>query len=310
MSNQETASFWEHVSELRQTLIKILALTIVGMGISLFFYQEIFSLLAYPLNQNESAALEQQEIQHLRITNSSAIEQSYTLPSSILNNSVSISSDVKEHSSGNYQIPPGGYIEYEKVNQNHKLVVLGPLDGMLASLKLSFWIGIVGTSPIWLFFLLEFLAPALKPKEKRLIIPFVIISLIFLSLGFSFAYFLTIPFANHYLQLFNQTIGENLWSLSTYMDYTISLLLANALAFECCVILLFLVHLGVFTARSMRKKRKHAIVLAFILGAVLTPPDIFTQFLLAVPLIGFYELIILYAKLREAKDNLLYANMN
>lgn len=307
MSNLETAPFWEHVSALRQTFLKTLALIIVGMGISLFFYQEILSFLALPLNQNTT--LEPQVVQHFRLTNTSHKEYDFTLPHDALEGSLSVAPNVKQVSKRNYKIPPESYLEYDKL-QNHKLVILGPLEGILTSLKISFWTGLVVTSPVWLFFILQFLTPALKPREKSLMIPFALTSLIFLSLGTAFAYYLTIPLANHYFQLFNQPIGDNLWSLSTYVDYTLALLLANALAFECCVILLFLVHLGYITARSMRKKRRHAIVMAFILGAILTPPDILTQLMLAIPLIGFYELILIYAKLREAKEDLFYTYVN
>lgn len=312
MSSSDTAHFWEHVSDLRNTLIKIGVFVFIGMAAALFFYQEIFSVLTYPLTQQPTAALHQHEIKRQRLSNLSSTEHIFEVPQN--SSATSISPHVRKTKTNEYLIPPGGYIEYDQLLQNNSLVILGPLDGMMASIKMSFWVGLVGTSPLWLFFLLAFLAPAMRPNEKKILIPFLGLSFVFLALGFSFAYFLTIPFANYYLQLFNQAIGENFWSLSNYIDYTVTLLLANALAFECCVILLFLVHLGYVTARTMRKKRRHAIVLAFVLGAILTPPDVLTQLMLALPLMALYELIIIYAKIREAKtrikENLLYADMN
>jgi sec-independent protein translocase protein TatC len=178
------------------------------------------------------------------------------------------------------------------------LIVLGPLDGFLTALKTSFWVGLVATSPLWTFSIMRFIAPALQPKERRWMFPFVAFSIVFMSLGFAFSYFITIPLANEFLSSFNEEIGINMWTLSSYLDYTLILLLSNALAFEISVFLLFLVHYGAISATKLSKLRKYAIVAIFILSAILTPPDIFTQLMLAIPLMIIYELAILYAKIR------------
>jgi sec-independent protein translocase protein TatC len=108
----------------------------------------------------------------------------------------------------------------------------------------------------------------------------------------------TIPAANSYLLLFNANLGLNLWTLSNYLDYTFLLLIGNGIAFEIGLILLFLVHLGVVSAEFLASKRRHFIVIAFILAALLTPPEVMSQILLAIPLIGLFEASIFYAKLR------------
>lgn len=146
--------------------------------------------------------------------------------------------------------------------------------------------------------MMQFIAPALQTKERRWMVPFVVLSLIFLSLGMAFSYFITIPLANQFLSSFNSEIGVNMWTLSSYLDYTIILLLSNALAFELCVILMFLVHFRKLSAEKLISMRRYAIVSIFIASAILTPPDIFTQFMLAIPLILIYELAIIYARLR------------
>lgn len=303
MDSQENASFWQHAAELRTVLVKAFIIIAIGMAFALFFYQSLFNLISYPLKQDEKAFLEQLEVKHLRIVNSGSTEQQYSLDSlsSTVVSSI-ISEGTKEIRQGTYRIPPGGFIELKHVkNPSTSLVMLGPLDGLMASLQMSFWIGLVGTSPVWVYFVLGFIAPALRPEENRLILPFLLLSFLFLAIGLLFAFFLTIPLANLYLQGFNSSIGTNLWTLSSYLDYTIALMLANAFAFELSLILFFLVYLGVLSAQAMQEKRRHAVVIAFIMGAVLTPPDILTQFMLALPLIGLYEITILYAKIREKK---------
>jgi len=118
-------------------------------------------------------------------------------------------------------------------------------------------------------------------------------------LGGSFAYLITIPIANDYLLLFNQDIGTNFWSLSSYLDYTVILMIGNAISFECAVIGIFLVQQNILSSDTLIRKRRYFIVGAFILGAILTPPDVLTQAMLAIPLMILYELIILYAKFKS-----------
>ena len=225
------ATFWEHVEELRKTLIKIFLIIGAGFFLSVIFYHHIFQLLTLPL-------------------------------------------------------------------QTQTLVLLSPVEGMRCLLKTSLWIGLVGTSPLWLYFVISFIAPALNQYHRGFIAPFFFVSLVFFALGCSFAFLVTIPLANAYLGLLNREFGENLWTLSNYLDYTIMLLFANGLACEMTVILFFLVHFGIIPWMKMAEKRRFVIVAIFILSAILTPPDVPTQFMLAIPLIGLYELAIFYARFR------------
>jgi sec-independent protein translocase protein TatC len=291
---EDFASFWEHLADLRQALIKALAVIMAGMVLAFFFSQPILTLLTVPLKASTSQSLGVAEIKRERIYNHDSKDQLYDLTGKL-----TYQTDGVRHLEANqYLLPPGTYIEIEKILPPAQLVVLGPLEGMLASLKVSFWVGLVGTSPIWLYFVLQFIMPALHPKEKLLLWPFLILSVLFLTIGGLFAYFVTIPLANIYLQTFNSAIGINLWSLVSYLDYTLTLIMANALACEICLLLLFAVHYGFVSTESLTAKRRHMIVAAFILGAILTPPDVLTQFMLAIPLIALYEMSILYSKIK------------
>lgn len=298
-------SFWEHLSELRQVIFKCLFVIVLGMFAALFFYQEILTFLNTPLktltwsspSQTIDPNLVHQKIQKERLVNSGQQESTVQLSDQHFILSQSHNVHLLKHNT--FLIPPGGYLEYEKilsVPERPPLMLLGPLEGMSIAFKMSFWVGLVGTSPLWLFFMLGYIAPALRVREQHLLFPFLLLSLIFLSTGLLLAFFVTIPLANQYLIAFNYTIGDNLWSLSSYFDYTFMLLLANALAFELGVVLIFLVHFGILTEKILRSNRHYAIVAAFIIAAVLTPPDVLTQFMLAIPLIALYESAIWYAK--------------
>lgn len=291
---EETDTFWGHVSGLRTALLRVFAVIFIGFGCSLFFYQDILSFVTAPLHQH--SALTHQEIKQVRITNASGKAQTYQL---LPGESIASSFKTNKIDDDTLVILPEGYISLDRLVPAESLVILSPIEGMITSFKVSLWIGFVATSPLWIYFLLQFILPALNFRERKALCPFLAFSLLFISMGFFFAYYVTIPLANAYFILFNEGIGLNLWSLSNYLDYTLFLLLSNGLAFELGLVLFFLVHLGLLSAETMIEKRRHMIVAAFILGALLTPPDVLTQLMLAIPLIALYEATILYARFRK-----------
>lgn len=254
-------TFWEHIDELRVTVIKILLVISLGTAISLLFYPQIFQILTYPHQQlsrskDSHASFVVENLDRTRIRKVSEGESIYNLPSHA--NTVSVSSEhVKKISNTSYLIPQGEYIDYDKVQPVSQLILLSPAEGLTTILKTSIWVGFVGTSPFWLYFILQFIAPALRSREKKFFFPFLAASLLFLAFGFAFAFYVTIPLANRYLLEINQTLGLNFWSLSQYLSYSILLLFANGLAFETSVILFFLVHYGWISAEGMRRKRKN-----------------------------------------------------
>ncbi|MBA3237068.1 MAG: twin-arginine translocase subunit TatC [Parachlamydiaceae bacterium] len=292
------ASFWEHLNELRGTLLRILCTLIAGLFISFLFYSPILNILLSPLDPTQGS-LQLYEVKQRQIVNNSSQTQLYALPDG--HKFVSSTGEAKEisHSPPTFSLPPNSSLELSSTQKSQPLALLGPLEGMMTTLKICFWLGLVGTSPFWLYFVVQFIAPAINHSHKRLLFPFFGLSLLFFGAGFFFAQTVTLPIANKFLYAFNEQIGANLWSYALYIDYTLLLLLANGLAFELTLLLFFFVHIGLLTPTFMRSHRRAMILTAFILGAVLTPPDVFTQVLLAVPLIGLYELAIVYASIRS-----------
>ncbi len=290
--SEHSDSFWEHVDALRATLIRVLLTIGAGMVLSIFFHQPIFDALLGPL---QTGSLKTEEISTLRITNPGPTTQHYTLDpqEEVLN--AHKSQKTKENT---FKIDSEGFLTISKTAPK-PLAIFSPAEGLMTVLKMSFWTGMVSTSPIWLFWIYLFITPALHRSEKRLFIPFALFSFLLSTAGILFAYHITIPLANHYLNSFNAEIGYNIWGLAHYLNYTTILLLSNALAFESCVVMFFLVHFGWISDHGMRKYRAPVIVSIFILSALLTPPDVFTQVMLAAPLAAFYEMGILYARLKR-----------
>jgi sec-independent protein translocase protein TatC len=293
MQDEILSSVWVHLDELRSTLIKIAWVILLGCGITLFFHQSIIDYLKKPLDQVSIP----QEIKTFRFKNSGPTSLDYEIPLSA-SNIKSLDGEIKHISSNQYTLPSQSEIEWQEAS-SHRLYIMGPIEAFSTTLKICFWLGLTVTSPIWFYFILQYITPALHQNERVLIVPFLFLSIIFISGGLFFAYNITLPLANHYLTDFNRSIGTNLWSFSNYIDYTLVLLAANAVAFELFALLFILVHLRVIKLDQLKNKRKEVILAAFILGALLTPPDVLSQLLLAIPLIFLYEAAIGYAYLRK-----------
>lgn len=293
------APFWAHVDALRRTFLKVLSTISIGIILVFIFHKPLYQqVVCNPLNQTNHPVSEA-TIKLIKLHNRSLNSEIYTLAS---NETIENLTNAVPIGPNTYLIFKEGSLLIQREMTTKFLYVFGPIEGMYAILKLCLWTGITATAPVWIFFLIQFIYPALQNKERRLLLPFLLLSFFFISVGCAFAFLITIPLANTYLQAFNQNIGINLWSLSNYLDYTFLLLLANGLAFELAAIGLFLVQIGLISFQWLAAKRRSFILIAFIGGAVLTPPDVLTQMILAVTMIGIYEGVILYAKLKSRLD--------
>lgn len=291
------ASLLDHFNALRSTLVQCLCIILTGCFFCFIFTQPILEWFTAPLNAKPPLTTEQSLT--TRITNHQTTPQLFHLPTkAVVHKELPLQAE--EITPDTFLIPPEKSLTYTRYELHKQpLVILGPLEGMKIALKTAFLVGFVLTAPLWGFCLAKFIAPALRREEKRAAIPFLLTSAGFIVMGGAFAYYVTIPLANAYLAQFNSLIGVNLWSLSHYLDYSLFLLIANAAAFQLAVFGLFAVHYRLVTAETLSSHRRGAIVAAFILGALLTPPDVATQILMAIPLIALYESVVLYARLRK-----------
>lgn len=157
--------------------------------------------------------------------------------------------------------------------------------------------GIILAMPVLVYQGIMFIAPALTPQEEKrvyIIIPWVF--LMFLA-GVAFGYFMLAPWTIWFLYNFGSQIAEMYPRISNYIGFLTKLLLLTGFVFEMPVISTFLARLGLLKPEWLSSKRPIAIIFAFIVAAVITPPDPITQILLAVPLIILYEMSIWLAKL-------------
>jgi sec-independent protein translocase protein TatC len=177
-----------------------------------------------------------------------------------------------------------------------RLVFIAPTEAFFVNLKVAFYAGLFLSVPLLLLQIWKFVAPGLYAHERRYSFPFLIISTVQFLIGAIFAYVVVLPIALHFLI----AQGGELWkpniTLSNYLSFCMRLILAAGLTFEFPVLMYFLAKVGVVTPEFLVKNRKYAVLVAFILAAILTPPDVFSQVLLAVPLFLLFEVSIIVAK--------------
>jgi sec-independent protein translocase protein TatC len=168
-------------------------------------------------------------------------------------------------------------------------------EGFFTRMYIAFIVGIFLASPVIFYQIWRFIAPGLYEEEKRFILPIAVVSAIFFLGGGCFCYFIVFPHAFSFLVSFATEPIVIMPKISEYLDFVLKLILAFGLIFEMPLFSFFLARMGVVTAVMMRKTRRYAILVIFIVAAILTPPDVVSQLLMACPMIMLYELSILVA---------------
>jgi len=163
--------------------------------------------------------------------------------------------------------------------------------GFMLAIKLALYAGLVISSPILLYFLTQFVLPALTQKEKRMVAPVLLAGVGLFLGGVALCYFGVLPAALRFFMEYNKTLTiRSDWLIENYISFVSQMMLAFGICFELPLVVLALAKIGIVTAEFLRQKRPYAIVLIFIVAAVITPtPDMLTQCLLAVPMCALYE---------------------
>lgn len=173
------------------------------------------------------------------------------------------------------------------------LLFTSPTEPMTVTLKLSFVVGIILGLPIIIYHSWAFLSPALFEREKKMIVPAVIGGFVLFLLGVAMAYFLVLPLGLRFLLGFQTESLAPIITIGEYLKFATRLILAFGLIFELPLVSLLLSILGLIDADTLRKYRRHAIVGAAVLAAILTPADVGTMLMMMAPLVLLYEISIL-----------------
>lgn len=185
------------------------------------------------------------------------------------------------------------------------LLAVLPVDGnaMYSTMPEAFFIrmfvaciaGLFLASPVIFYQIWAFISPGLYEEEKLFIVPVAVISAVFFVGGALFCYYIVFPFAFQFFMSYNTEQIRVIPRISDYVDFVLKLLIAFGLIFEMPLFAFFLSRMGVLTAAMMRQARRYAILGIFIVAAILTPPDVVSQLLMALPMLVLYEISVLVA---------------
>lgn len=179
----------------------------------------------------------------------------------------------------------------------NKLIYTAIFEAFFVEIKVAFFAATFFSFPVFATQLWRFVAPGLYAKEKRAFLPFLLATPVLFTIGASMAYYMAIPVALNYLLGFGGNVGgveqQALPGVDNYLNFVMKFIFGFGISFLLPVLLMLLEKAGIITLAQLKGGRRYAIVGAFAIAAVLTPPDVVSQLLLAIPLCILYELAII-----------------
>ncbi len=190
---------------------------------------------------------------------------------------------------------------------NRRMIYTGLTEAFVVYVKLSLFLGFIISFPFIAFQLYCFLAPGLYKSERAIFIPYLIISPALFLLGAALAYYVAFPVAWKFFLSFESQNQQSIpilmeAKISEYLSLSMQIIIAFGLCFQLPVILTLLARIGLVSSTWLALKRKFAIVIIFIVAAILTPPDVLSQLMLAVPLLLLYEISVYTCRLIEKRN--------
>jgi sec-independent protein translocase protein TatC len=178
-----------------------------------------------------------------------------------------------------------------------KLIYTAIFEAFFVEIKVAFFAASFFSFPVFATQLWRFVAPGLYSKEKRAFLPFLLATPVLFIIGASMAYYMAIPVALEYLLGFGGSVGgveqQALPGVDNYLNFVMKFIFGFGISFLLPVLLMLLERAGIVTLEQLKSARRYAIVGAFAIAAVLTPPDVVSQLLLAIPLCILYELALI-----------------
>ncbi|MWQ06788.1 twin-arginine translocase subunit TatC [Glaesserella parasuis] len=191
----------------------------------------------------------------------------------------------------------------ERLPEGATMIATNVVTPFFTPIKLTAIVAVFISVPYILYQVWAFIAPALYKHEKKLVYPLLISSSLLFYIGVAFAYYVVFPLIFGFL---TQTAPEGVvmaTDINSYLDFILTIFLAFGVCFEVPVAIILLCWSGVTTAEDLKEKRPYIIVAAFVIGMLFTPPDMFSQTLLAVPMCLLFELGLLAARFYQPKDD-------
>ncbi|MEX3967042.1 twin-arginine translocase subunit TatC [Paraburkholderia sp. EG286B] len=186
----------------------------------------------------------------------------------------------------------------QNLPRDGKMIVTDVTGSFFVPMKVTMLVAFVIALPVVLYQIWAFVAPGLYQHEKKLVAPLVASSYTLFLCGMAFAYFVVFPTIFRVMAHYNAPLGAEMTTdIDNYLSFVLTMFIAFGVTFEVPIIVVLLVRMGVVTVKKLKQIRPYVIVGAFIVAAVVTPPDVFSQLILALPLILLYEAGIIAARI-------------
>jgi sec-independent protein translocase protein TatC len=177
-----------------------------------------------------------------------------------------------------------------------EMIFTNLVEPFMTAIRISLYAAFFASLPVLLYHTWKFIAPGLYEHEKKLVVPFVLFGTVMFVTGAAFAYYVVFPIGFKVMINFGGKDFVAMLKISEYVSVALKIMIGFGIAFELPVITYFLAKLGLITDQTLKEFARYAIVIIFIVAAVLTPPDLFSQMAMALPLLLLYGLSILIAK--------------
>ena len=190
----------------------------------------------------------------------------------------------------------------QNLPKDGKMIVTDVTGSFFVPMKVTMMVAFVIALPVVLYQIWAFVAPGLYQHEKKLVVPLVGSSYVLFLCGMAFAYFVVFPTIFRVMAHYNAPLGAQMTTdIDNYLSFVLTMFLAFGITFEVPIVVVLLVRMNLLTIKKLKEIRPYVIVGAFVISAVVTPPDVFSQLILAIPLIVLYELGIIAARIFVAK---------
>jgi sec-independent protein translocase protein TatC len=183
----------------------------------------------------------------------------------------------------------------EKLPKGGQMIATEVVTPFFVPIKVAMMTAFLGALPVILYQVWAFIAPGLYVHEKKFIVPLVVASLLLFACGMAFAYFLVFPVVFGFIIGIAPAGVAVMTDINKYLDFVITMFMAFGLTFEVPIVVVALAYTGMVEIQQFKEARPYVIVGAFVIGAIFTPPDVVSQFMLAVPLWVLYELGVIVA---------------
>jgi len=198
----------------------------------------------------------------------------------------------------------GEILAFLKLPFHRELIFIAPHEAFIVSLKVSLFAGLVFSIPLITYHLWKFVGAALYIKERKFAVKYVSSALLLFASGSCFGFFIVLPAGLEFLMGFGGSALTPMISVSKYISFVFLMVFIFGITFQLPLVMRMLTGAGIIEKKVLKENRRYAVVVIFIIAAILTPPDVFTQIALALPVILLYEIGLLFSKTKKEGGNL------